>query len=633
MVDHLVGLNPKQKEAATYLQGPLLIMAGAGAGKTKTIIARINELISQGISPENILAVTFTNKAAGEMRNRLRFIKGTGQMPFIGTFHSLGVHLLRADAGKIGLKRHFNILDRHESITRLKGAMSEAGIDPKQWEPKKILGAISAAKGRGQSVNDYEQASSIDYRARLIAQIWHRYENLLNQAGALDFDDLLLKSLQLLQKEPEVLARHQKHWQYIHIDEYQDTNQIQYRLSRLLSAGRNNICVVGDVDQSIYSWRGADFTNILNFEEDYPTAKTVLLEENYRSSGNIIGAANAIIKKNSKRREKNLFTANPAGDKLGLYAALDEADEARFIAHQTKSLIADGLPPNEIAVLYRANFQSRILEEAFLAESLPYQVLGVRFFERQEVKDVLAYIKAALNQTDFESIKRIINKPRRGIGKVTLLKIAAGEESSLPATVRQKIDQFRNILHRIEKHITANTLTVSQLIKFVIDHSGLLDQLKKEGDDGLERIENIKELVTLAGKYDNFPTADGVADLLAEMALLSDQDTMQSDRPNVRLMTVHAAKGLEFDAVFVTGLEEGLFPHQMMGNDSDRDEEEERRLFYVAITRARRKLFLSYAQVRTIYGSRQTNLPSEFLIDLPEEYLTALPSIEESVII
>ncbi|MDQ5958059.1 MAG: ATP-dependent helicase UvrD/PcrA [Patescibacteria group bacterium] len=622
-VEYLNDLNDKQKEAATAINGPVLIVAGAGAGKTKTIISRIAHLIKNGVAPENILAVTFTNKAAKEMTTRLesaldkdRGLRGD-KLPFASTFHSLGVYILRQHAQMVGLNRFFTILDRDESLALIKTAMDQAGVDRKQYEPRKILGSISREKGKGVRVAEYRL--KVDgYWQEIVASVWEKYDKLVREANALDFDDLLLSTVLLLASHEDIRAFYQDRFRYIHIDEYQDTNHVQYSLARLLVGADKNICVVGDVDQSIYSWRGADFGNMLRFEEDYPEAKVILLEQNYRSTKTILEAANEVIKKNRERVEKNLFTENGDGEKINLTANLSEGEEARSIAQTAKDLIASHTPAEEIAILYRANFQSRILEEAFLKANVPYQVLGVRFFERKEVKDILTYFRAALNPNDFEAMNRIINVPKRGIGKATLAKVSAGQEENLPQKMIEKLSSFRALLatlrHKIERE------TVSENIKYILSASGLEKELISEREEGLERLENVRELVTLAKKYDHLPGEEAILALLTEAALVSDQDTLREEKNGVRLMTVHASKGLEFDVVFIAGLEQGLFPHKGFG-ESDRDEEEERRLFYVAITRARKKVWLSYAQLRTIFGSQQVNTPSEFILDIPDQLI------------
>ena len=391
-------------------------------------------------------------------------------------------------------------------------------------------------------------------------------------------------------------------------------------MSRLLIGPANNICVVGDMDQSIYGWRGADFTNILHFEKDYPKAKVVLLEENYRSTQTILTAANAIISKNRQRHDKTLFTNNKDGSKISIFASLDEMSEGQFVAKKAGDLINKGADPSQIAVLYRANFQSRALEESFLRESVPYQVLGTRFFERKEIKDLLAFVRLALNENDLEGLKRAINVPPRGIGKVTLDKIIAGQENELPPKMRQKIADFRKLLGEIRNII--NTKTCSEAIKFILNHTGIEKELKENGEEGTERLENLRELVSIATKYDFLPAGEGMMDLVTEMSLTSDQDSLNEKRDGVKMMTVHAAKGLEFDYVFIVGLEQDLFPHKGFGEEK-KDMEEERRLFYVAVTRAREKLFLSYAQTRLIFGSRQVGMPSEFIFDIDDSLLEA----------
>ncbi len=628
---YLDGLNPHQKEAVMHKDGPLLILAGAGAGKTKTITYRILSLIKEGITPNSILAITFTNKAAKEMRERvdklieedteLNLPISFNERPFMSTFHSLGVHIIKENAQLIGLTRHFGIFDRNDSKRAVKEAMEERGIDPKQFEPGKILNAISRAKGDMETAGTYGAKAGNQYFQRIVSDVWQGYERVLAKEKALDFDDLLLKTVILLRDNQEVREHYQDVWKYIHIDEYQDTNKVQYSIARLLAQKSRNICVVGDIDQMIYSWRGADIQNILNFEEDYPDAKVVLLEENYRSTQTILTAANRVIEKNKMRRDKRLFTKNGDGEKIGVFTAYDEAEEADFIAEKAGDLIKQGVSAREIAVLYRANFQSRVLEEAFLTHSLPHQVLGVRFFERKEVKDILSYLRAALNPDSLTDIKRVINVPARGIGKVTILKVLADQQDTLPAATKKKIDDFYMSLGAIKEK--ASELKPSETIKFIIKVTGIEEFFKKTStEEDLERLENIKELVTLATKYDGLNPVEGIESLLADAALATDQDSLIKNHDAIKLMTVHAAKGLEFDYVFITGLEENLFPHRKMNEDSaNADTEEERRLFYVALTRARKKLFLSYAGMRTIFGSKQMNVPSEFMIEMDDDLI------------
>lgn len=632
-MNYLDELNPRQREAALHKDGPLLIIAGAGAGKTKTITFRILHLIKEGVAPSSILAITFTNKAAKEMRERIeKLLRSDKELnlpisftekPFMSTFHSLGVHIIKENSRLLNLPRQFTIFDRGDSKRAVKEALEEASIDPKQFDPGKVLNTISRAKGDLETAESYGAKAGNQYFPRIVADVWQRYEAILRREKALDFDDLLLKTVILLRDHKEVLEHYQNIWKYIHIDEYQDTNKVQYMIAKLLARKGRNLCVVGDIDQMIYSWRGADIQNIMTFEEDYPEAKAVLLEENYRSTQTILTAANRVIAKNKNRREKNLFTKNSDGEKIGLFAGYDEAEEADFIAERSGELIKSGVSAREIAVLYRANFQSRVLEEAFLMHGLAYQVLGTKFFERKEVKDILAYLRAALSPESLADLKRVINVPARGIGKVTLLKILSGQKNTLPSATRTKIDAFYKALEAIKD--AAAKKKPSETVKFIIQVTGMEEALKKTGtEDDLERLENIKELVTLATKYDGLSAEEGIESLLADAALATDQDSLIKNQDAVKLMTIHASKGLEFDYVFITGLEENLFPHKRFSKEDESiDLEEERRLFYVALTRARKKLFLTYANMRMIFGSKQVNLPSEFMIEMDDDLTQA----------
>ncbi|HNW71378.1 MAG TPA: UvrD-helicase domain-containing protein [Candidatus Paceibacterota bacterium] len=637
MEEHLKGLNSAQREAAIHKNGPLLIVAGAGAGKTKTITHRIVNLIKEGIMPEKILAVTFTNKAAKEMKERVikeieKNAKEQSTSPFISTFHSLGVYIIKENAQMLGLTKHFTILDENDTTSLIKESIKELGFDPKQYDPRKIKNIISREKGKFTRLPEYQEKENNSF-GRIVGQVWSLYEKKKTKENSLDFDDLLLKAVKLLKENEEIKKIYQNKWEYIHIDEYQDTNEVQYLMSRLLSEKNKNICVVGDADQNIYSWRGANLKNILSFEKDYPNAKIVLLEENYRSTQNILEAANEIIKKNIYRPEKNLFTKNEAGEKISLYEAIDETDEAEFVATKVLEILDQvGNFPNkpekdfpDIAILYRANFQSRALEEAMLRYTIPYQVLGIKFFERKEIKDTLAYLRAALNPESLSDIKRIINFPTRGIGKVTLLKIFAGQKDNLPVKMKIKIDNFYKTLEEIGEKIKKEK--ASDIIKFVVKKSGIEMELQNGTAEDLERLENIKELATLAIKYDGLENGEGIEKLLEDASLSSDQDSLmitenkKENKSAIKLMTVHASKGLEFEYVFITGLEDGLFPHQKENNSEAEDREEERRLFYVALTRAKKKLFLSFANYRTIFGSRQINAPSEFINDIPKDLI------------
>lgn len=633
LMSYLDDLNERQREAVEHREGPLLIVAGAGAGKTRVIAHRILHLIKSGVAPKSILAITFTNKAAQEMRDRVSVLlasegapmfeayqhRGAGG-PFISTFHSLGARLLRDHAALAGLAPRFSIFDRGDSLHAIKNATKAAGFDPKNFEPPKILGAISRQKGEGVTADEFAEQAS-DFFPRVVSRVWDVYEKTLTEEKAVDFDDLLLKTMLLLKNNAALRERYQAQWNYIHIDEYQDTNRVQYDIARLLAEGHKNIAVVGDVDQNIYQWRGASMKNMLGFERDWPNAKVVTLEENYRSTQTILNAANRIIEKNKHRQEKTLFTKNTGGEKIGLFAGLDEAHEAQFIAEKSRECMTKGTEPKEIAVLFRANFQSRALEEAFLNADIPYQVVGVRFFERKEVKDIIAYARTALDPTNIGDFARIINVPSRGIGKVTLLKILAGQETGLTPATRQKIAAFRALLARIKEKLETEPL--SRALKYILTESGLEKVLKDGDGEDEDRLENLRELVSFAMRYDARSRAEALEQFLTDAALASDQDELKEEKNAVRLMTVHAAKGLEFDTVFIAGLEDGLFPHARLYAESQTPEEaeEERRLFYVALTRARKKLYLSYAGVRSVFGSRQVNLPSEFIFDIPEELL------------
>ncbi len=624
----LDSLNAAQKDAVLATEGPLIVVAGAGAGKTKTITHRIWHLIQNGVLPREILAITFTNKAAGEMRERIGRMLGapegvsgawSDRVPFVSTFHALGVFILREHGERLGYPRNFSILDRDEAISTLKRAIKAVGFDPKQFEPSKLLGAISRNKGNLITAEKMIASTEQKGTVALAALVWPKYEEIMRANNLMDFDDLLLKTVILLKNHPDILAHYHDRWKYIHIDEYQDTNAAQYELSHLLAAKHKNICVVGDGDQTIYSWRGANFRNILNFETHYPGSKSVLLEENYRSTKTILAAANAIIRKNKERKDKNLFTSGPEGKKITLHAGMDENFEANHVAQSIVELVDASVSPKNIAILYRANFQSRALEEALLRHRIPYQLLGTRFFERKEIKDVLSFVKLALNEGDVESLKRVINVPPRGIGKTTLDKIIDKQEASLPPKMREKLAEFRATITDIRAKV--NELKVSELLVYILNKTKFEAAFSDEEEQ--DRIENLRELTSLATKYDAFPAPEGIERLLTDASLMSDQDTMKEEKDAVRLMTVHASKGLEFGHVFITGLEQDLFPHKRfdeVGIGRER-EEEERRLFYVAVTRAKDQLHLSYAQSRMMYGSRGMNIPSEFLNDIPKNLL------------
>ncbi|MBN2094092.1 MAG: UvrD-helicase domain-containing protein [Candidatus Zambryskibacteria bacterium] len=640
MSSNLSELNNAQRQAVEATEGPVLIIAGAGAGKTKTITYRILNLIQKGVAPESILAVTFTNKAAQEMLGRVEKLLAESLelnrptsiegKPFISTFHSLGALIIKENAEEARVKKHFSIFDREDSKKVIRESLKNNGYDPKQFEPGKILSIISREKGNFISSEEYSEAGANSFFGELVSKVWQDYEIALKKENALDFDDLLLVAAQLLQDE-KIRQKYSQRWQYVHIDEYQDTNKVQYQIAEAIVKDHKNICVVGDVDQNIYTWRNASIKNILNFERDFKNTKIILLEENYRSTQTILSVANRAIEKNKIRHEKILVTNNAVGERIGLFDALTESHEARFVVEKAKELQKKGVDLSDIAVLYRANFQSRVLEEEFLAGEVPYQILGTRFFERKEIKDILAFLRFAFNPESISDLKRIINVPPRGIGKITLLKIVEGKGDNLPPKMKIKLAAFKELIKRIKKF--AETNPPSKTILFIAKETGLGEKLGQSEEDA-ERIENIKELAVLAKRYDQMYKKDenleeernweiAIEKLLEDTSLASDQDSEKKEQDGVRLMTIHASKGLEFSYVFITGLEEGLFPHDRDQDEilSEEEAEEERRLFYVALTRAKKKLFLSYAQTRTIFGNKGSNIPSEFLLEIPDEYL------------
>lgn len=622
-----ISLNKQQKEAVHLTEGPLLILAGAGAGKTKTITERIVEIVRRGTDPRNILAVTFTNKAAKEMRERIvsrledeRIIEKENPFhhtPTIKTFHSLGLMMLSEFSHKVGLHKHPTILDSSDSLSVVKQAVEQLGIDPKINDSSKIRTIISREKGDFVNYQDYKQKVATA-QMDIVASVWRIYDEELRRQKAVDFDDLIVSAVRMLEGHQDVREYYQKRFHYVHVDEYQDTNAAQYEFVKLLvDPARNNICVVGDADQNIYSWRGANVRNIMNFEKDFPGARTILLEENYRSTGNILRLANQAIAKNTVRKEKNLFTSQGEGDKIQLMGAWDEGSEAEMIAEKCKELIQGGQEAREVAVLYRANFQSRVLEEAFIHANVPYNLLGTKFFERKEVKDVMSYLRAAFNRSSQPDLKRVFDTPKKGIGKTTVAKIFAGED--VPKSAQLKIDSVYEFLDRILD--TLETEPLSHVMQMIIVDSGMEKEMMEGSSEDRERLENARELVSLTVRYDGMPGKEVLTQFLEETSLQSDQDNDTEDKGGVRLMTIHASKGLEFDHVFVTGLEQDLFPHKNIGNRkrSKEEEEEERRLFYVAVTRARKHLYLTHAELRTIFGQKQINAPSEFLSDVPDD--------------
>ncbi|HKS28892.1 MAG TPA: UvrD-helicase domain-containing protein [Pyrinomonadaceae bacterium] len=649
MLDFLSSLNPQQREAVTETEGPLLILAGAGSGKTRVITFRIAYLIAErGVSPHNILAVTFTNKAAQEMRSRVeQLLKGRvmGSAPLISTFHSLCVRILRQEIEKLqeGYTRSFTIYDQDDSVRLVKACIKDLGYDEKQLGQRAVQGAISSAKNRGEDEESY--AARVEYgdeKRAAIARVFRLYQERLVNNNALDFDDLLIKTVQLLRRVEEVRAKYNERFRYILVDEYQDTNSLQFALIRFLTEKQQNICVVGDEDQSVYRWRGADITNILTFEEHYPNAKVIRLEQNYRSTQNILDVAGAVVRNNTERKGKSLWTANPSGERIRYYQAFDAEAEARFVAakieeHRRRE------PELRAAVLYRTNAQSRVFEEALRRAGLPYNIVGgFSFYERAEVRDIISYLKLALNPHDSIALSRVINSPPRGIGKQTLdelarrakdfgvshwetISIMTEQPEGLSPRAVSALKSFQKIVTDLVSAVQNASQTespVSDVVKAAILDTGYSNALKAENSDEAEaRLENLQELVNAAVDYDQ-QEGEGLRDFIDHAALVSDVDQYKRDAP-VTLMTMHSAKGLEFPLVFIVGLEDGLFPHSRAATDPA-EMEEERRLCYVAITRAERFLYLSHAMKRRVYGEEMASEPSQFLNEMPLDLIEDL---------
>jgi DNA helicase-2/ATP-dependent DNA helicase PcrA len=628
MMTYLEGLNDAQQRAVLAKDGPISVLAGAGSGKTRVLTTRIYHLVREGVPAKEILAVTFTNKAAREMRERVRAMLGgapstdyrrqpTDSLPFVATFHGLGRELLESYGKAIGVPRFFSVYDRDDSEKAIGAALKALDVGAKELSPRAVLGRISRAKGEGMRANEFfEKYARSGFGARIAAEVWLRYEKTLAEEKALDFDDLISLPVRLLEEHADVRALAQERWKYIHIDEYQDTNALQGRLATMLAAKHRNLFVVGDIDQTIYTWRGATIENLLEFDKQYPESETIILERNYRSTKNLVDAANAVIEKNKNRKEKISTTERGKGEPIVVHMARSAEDEARWIALKIKELMKKGVLPEEIAILFRTNFQSRALEEGLLRAGVPYKLLGTHFFARKEVKDALAWMRLAMDPSREVDKVRAAASPARGIGKVTLGKLVAGDRSALRAGELQKVEAFEKIIGELAE--AAQTLIPSEFVKLVVEKSGMRRALQEEGSaEDRERFENVEELASVATRYDDEPGQTSIATFLAEAALASDQDELdQGEKTGVTLMTVHAAKGLEFGTVFVSGMEEGLFPHSDMGGDNKRDEEEERRLFYVAMTRAKERLFLTLARVRKIYGADSYAEPSSFIADI-----------------
>lgn len=624
-MEYLEGLNEAQKEAVRTLEGPVLVLAGAGAGKTKTIAHRILHIVKSGTPMHAVLAITFTNKAAREMQERVtqllsRYDVCGGAPPTVTTFHALCALLLREFASEAKVPRYFTIADRTDSLRMIKRALQETG-NTDVAEPRAILGHISRAKSRAYTFATYH-ARADAWRHALVADVWERYDAMLAREKMLDFDDLLMVTKNLLATHLTVRERLHERWRYVHVDEYQDTNALQCDIASFLAGTQHNLFCVGDIDQNIYTFRGATIEHMLSFENTFSHATVIRLEQNYRSTKTIVEVSNRIIARNVRRKEKVCFTENPEGEKIELIAAYDERHEAQEVANAVETLLQGGVRPHEIAVLYRANFQSRALEEACLARHIPYRVLGTRFFDRTEIKNTLSYLRASLNPENESDVRRIINEPARGIGKVTVEQLFGEGKERLGPAALVKVSAFYELLASIRNAVL--TRPAHEAITYTLERTGMFATTQQKGEE-VDRTENLQELVSLAStRYGSLPAPEGIVRLIEDAALATDQDELDARGRRmeraVALMTVHASKGLEFAHVFITGLEDTLFPHESNATEHTTDTEEERRLFYVALTRAKVRLHLSYATTRTVFGRTTTRIPSTFLTEIDDVF-------------
>jgi len=629
---YLADLNPVQRQAVLLTEGPLLVVAGAGSGKTRVLTRRVAHLIAAcGAKPEEILAITFTNKAAGEMRSRLESLLGqAAQSIWILTFHAACGRILRREAPRLGYRSNFTIYDQADQARLVKDCLEDLQRDPKRFSPRGIHAQISQAKNELVGPEEYLRRVQSFYD-QTVAEVYALYQRRLHAANAVDFDDLLMLTVEVLERFPEACRRWQKAFRYVLVDEYQDTNHAQYRLLRLLAAEHGNVCAVGDPDQSIYQFRGADIRNILEFERDFPGTRVIALEQNYRSTNTILRAANALIAHNRERKEKTLFSELGEGPPVRVVEVEDEHAEARFVAAEVAQLIEEGYSGRDIAVFYRVNAQSRVLEDVLVRQGIPYQVVGgPRFYDRAEIKDAIAYLQVIDNPADAVSLLRIANRPRRGIGEATLARLAAyaeaqgmtlfqalarAEEAGITPAPRRGVEALRTLLLSLQAQ--AQELSLPELIEQVLEQSGYLAALEAERTiEARGRIENLQELVGVAKEYVAQAEEPSLSGFLQEISLYSDQDALREEESLVTLMTLHNAKGLEFAAVFILGMEEGIFPHAR--SIEEQGVEEERRLCYVGMTRAKERLTLTHAATRQLFGARAHNLPSRFLDELPQ---------------
>src|SRR5690625_846126 len=650
--DLLTGLNKEQKEAVKHTEGALLIMAGAGSGKTRVLTHRIAYLLSEkDVSPRNVLAITFTNKAAREMRDRVNQLVGQGgEQIWVSTFHSMCVRILRRDIDRIGYSRNFTILDSSDQLTVVRQVLRNLNIDPKQFDPRAMLGKISSAKNELITYEAYNNRVGNFYE-RQVGQIYEAYQKLLVKNQSLDFDDLIMQTTHLFERVPEVLEYYQRRFQYIHVDEYQDTNHAQYQLVKQLASRFQNLCVVGDSDQSIYRWRGADIANILSFEKDYPAAKVVFLEQNYRSTKSILAAANKVIERNPSRKPKNLWTENEDGQKLNYYQGSTERDEALFVVDKIQDLIhSKKYSPHDIAILYRTNAQSRAIEDALMKSTISYQMVGgTRFYDRKEIKDMIAYLRLITNPDDDFSFERVVNEPKRGIGATSIERLrayATDHGISLYQTIKE-VDftgvtpRAANALSEFDALLTSliqqqEFLNATDMVEEVLERTGYEQMLKNEQSiESLSRLENLEEFMTVTQDFEATNEEDqSLVAFLTDLALIADIDAVDEEDPDhqekITLMTLHAAKGLEFPVVFLIGMEENVFPHSRSMMD-DEEMEEERRLADVGITRAERELYLTHAKMRTLYGKTNMNPMSRFITEIPEHLIVGIEQANESM--
>lgn len=637
----LAGLNEKQIEAVTAVDGPVLILAGAGSGKTRALTHRIAYLITQGVRPENILAVTFTNKAAGEIKERVKKMVGDSR-PTMGTFHSICVRILRREAEKLGYGKNFLIYDADDQKTLIKGVMKNLDLDTKRFNPLIMREKISKLKSELIGPEKFRDSAK-DFMEKILAPIYVNYQESLKHVNAFDFDDLIFKTVELFRAYPAVLGKYQNFFRYILVDEYQDTNHSQYELINLLAKKHRNLFVIGDDYQSIYAWRQADIRNILDFEKDYPEVKTIMLEQNYRSTKNILAAAGNLILNNKNQKHKNLWTENPAGDNIFVKELQDQREEGNFIIETIKGHLRRGALLSDFTILYRTHAQSRAIEEAMLEHGFPYRIIGgVRFYERREIKDILSYLRLAFNPADAFSFSRVYNVPGRGIGKSTFEKIKSRLGSgglifeSLKKikdaddlAARQK-NGFSDLAEMLEKFTdAARKMPLTKLISLILektDYKGYIDDGTQEGE---ARWENVREILTAAKKYDGPAAPEGLEKFLEEVSLIQDTDKLEEKTKAINLMTLHSVKGLEFPVIFMVGMEEGVFPHARSVFEPS-ELEEERRLCYVGITRAKQKLFITFCRQRLLYGNWQFNPPSRFLFEIPESVVSFSPLTEKS---